>query len=160
MSEEVKTEAQNLPLVKGKGRYLRTKWFSGIECLKRDKQSRLIIEAEINLFLKSLEEKGETIISISPHNYGISPIKLIYNVIIEKKDKDKKPSKKSLKMHRYIRVTAFSENIEKTAETEVNKIIDELTDNGANIIAITSHNFGVKPVNLLYNIIYEATKEL
>lgn len=144
---------------KAKIRKLYTKWFTGVEDMKFAENGRINIENETNKYIRSLEEQNKIVVGIIPHNFGVSPINLVYNIVCEENSKHKNT-------HRFVRVVVFStssfNNEKNDVVTEkVNETIDNLIADGAtNIIAIVPHNFGVRPINLLYNIIYEAEKEL
>lgn len=141
--------------IKVKVRHLYTKWFTGVEDMKYASNGRINIENEINKYISSLEEQGKAVVGIVPHNFGVSPISLVYNIVCE----DKKAN-----THRFVRIVAFSSSanpLDDAVSQKVNETVDNLVKNGAtNIISIVPHNFGVRPINLLYNIIYEAEKEL
>lgn len=160
MSDEIKNVSETeTEKRKAKVRYLYTKWFTGIEDMKYAENGRINIENEINKYIRCLEEQGKMIVGITPHNFGVSPINLVYNIICEEKSEKRNT-------HRFVRMVAFSstssfKNKDDSVSERVNATIDRLVADGAtNIIAIVPHNFGVRPINLLYNIIYEAEKEL
>lgn len=144
---------------KTKVRKLYTKCFTGVEDMKFAENGRINIENETNKYIRSLEEQNKVVVGIVPHNFGVSPINLVYNIICEENSKHRNT-------HRFVRVVTFSSSSFNTEKSDavtknVNETIDKLISDGAtNIIAIVPHNFGVRPINLLYNIIYEAEKEL
>lgn len=41
------------------------------------------VEKKVNATIDKLREAGGSIVSIVPHNYGISPMHMIYNIIYE-----------------------------------------------------------------------------
>lgn len=58
---------------------------------------------------------------------------------------------------RYIKTIIFSsvndiKNIEKT----VNETVDKLKENGGKVVSIIPHSWGISPMNLLYDIVYES----
>jgi len=57
---------------------------------------------------------------------------------------------------RYIKAIVFSSvnDIPKIEET-VNSVINELTRQGNKIVSISSNVYGLSPMSLIYNIIYE-----
>lgn len=57
---------------------------------------------------------------------------------------------------RYIKTVIFnSTNDLPCIETRVNETIDNIKDNGGNIVSIIPYAFGLSPMNLIYNVIYE-----
>ena len=58
---------------------------------------------------------------------------------------------------RYLKVEVFnSTNDISRIESTVNHTVDSLKDAHAKIVSITTNIYGISPMNLLYNIIYEA----
>lgn len=58
---------------------------------------------------------------------------------------------------RYLKVVVFnSTNDIGRIESTVNHMVDSLKDAHAKIVSITTNIYGISPMNLLYNIIYEA----
>ena len=51
---------------------------------------------------------------------------------------------------RYLKVVVFN------STSTVNHTVDSLKDAHAKIVSITTNIYGISPMNLLYNIIYEA----
>lgn len=58
---------------------------------------------------------------------------------------------------RYIKLVIInSVNDLDSAENTVNAMVEKLRKAGGAIVSIVPHNFGVNPINLIYNIIYES----
>lgn len=74
------------------------------------------------------------------------------------KEKNSRP--KTLKA-RYIKPVIFNsvndiDNIEDVVNAEINK----LRASGGSIVSIVPHNYGISPMHLIYDIIYESDHEL
>lgn len=62
---------------------------------------------------------------------------------------------------RYIKAVIFnSVNDVDKVEKEVNTTIDKLRAAGGSIVSIVPHNYGISPMHMIYNIIYESDHEL
>lgn len=74
------------------------------------------------------------------------------------KEKNSRP--KTLKA-RYIKPVIFnSVNDIDNIEGVVNSEIDKLRAAGGSIVSIVPHNYGISPMHLIYDIIYESDHEL
>lgn len=62
---------------------------------------------------------------------------------------------------RYLKTVIFdTTNDIKKIESRVNRTVDVLKENHAKIVSITTNIYGISPMNLIYNIIYEADHEI
>lgn len=58
---------------------------------------------------------------------------------------------------RYIKTIIFSSvNDIKSIEKTVNETVDKLKENGGKVVSIIPHSWGISPMNLLYDIVYES----
>lgn len=64
------------------------------------------------------------------------------------------------KKARYVKPVMFTVSTADNIERDLNQMIDKLTEAGGKIIAITPHTFGLSPMTLIYNIIYESDHAL
>lgn len=57
---------------------------------------------------------------------------------------------------RYLKTVIFSSvNEVNTVESRVNAAINQLNKDGGKVVSITSNVYGLSPMSLIYNIIYE-----
>lgn len=104
--------------------------------------------------------KSNKIISIIPHNAGIKPIKLLYDIVLEEGVSSEQEQTRYLKTIT-MTVDEVTENEGGVVpEQKVNEAIDYICDNGGKIITILPHNIGVSPILVMYDIIYEAFKPI
>lgn len=62
---------------------------------------------------------------------------------------------------RYIKTVIFNSiNDISNIESKVNETINYIKEQGGKVISIFSQNWGVSPMNLIYNIVYEHDCEL
>lgn len=68
---------------------------------------------------------------------------------------------KSNSKTRYIKTLTFdSINDVKNIEPTVNSMIDQLKEAGGKIVSIIPHKFGLSPMYLIYDIIYESESQI
>lgn len=95
-------------------------------------------------------KKDKKIVSIIAHNAGMKPLQLIYDIIYEE-DKGEHSS-----YTRYIKTIISTINEIPTLEQRVNDTVEELYKKGGKAIAFVPHNFGINPILVIYDIVYEA----
>lgn len=62
---------------------------------------------------------------------------------------------------RYIKSIVFtSVNDIENIEEIVNGIINRIREAGGSIVSIVPHNYGISPMNMIYDVIYESEREL
>lgn len=114
-------------------------------------------ESRVNNAISELRKSGK-IVSVIPHNVGMKPIKLLYEIIYEEAEIN--PDK--LEAARFLKTVTMTidEVTEKESsvipEQKVNEVIDNIYDKGGRVISIVPHNIGLNPVLVMYDIIYEA----
>lgn len=113
-------------------------------------------ERKVNEVIEDLK-KGNKIVSILAHNAGIKPLSLIYDIIYEVGNDDK------TKYTRYIKTVLSTvneitkdESDDSPLEEKVNSTVDEIHSKGGKVIAFVPHNFGINPILIMYDIVYEA----
>lgn len=58
---------------------------------------------------------------------------------------------------RYVKIVNFnSVNDIPNVEDSINQTVEHLRENGGKVVSVQINNFGISPMNLMYNIIYEA----
>lgn len=78
------------------------------------------------------------------------------------------PREKIIKESRYLCQLIFNSvnaiQIEEDGKTSVEKTVnaklEEIARKGGKVISITSHTYGISPMNLIYDIIYQAENSL
>lgn len=112
---------------------------------------------KLNNVLKELA-KNNKIVSIVPHHAGTKPFNLIYNVYYEQGTSDKDTSRfcKTVTMT----IDEINSSKGEIIEQLVNAAHTRIFENGGRVINNISHNFGFSPVQVMYDIIYEAEKPI
>jgi len=119
-----------------------------------EKDGFIVSEKKVNDTIEELR-KEHKIVSIMPHNVGLRPVQLIYDIIYEKNNSLGFGHTRFIKTV-LLTVNDFQEGENVISENKVNEAIDYLVKNGGKIISILPHNIGLNPILVMYDIIYEA----